>query len=59
MPMTIDRPVAPVTIDRPPCPTCATPMWLTRISPHKPDHDERTFECPVCEIEHMAVVKYR
>lgn len=59
MPMTIDRPTPPDTIDRPPCPVCATPMWLCRIAPHKPDHDERTFECPVCETEHMAVVKYR
>ena len=46
-------------IDRPACPACATPMWLARIEPYKPDHDSRTFECPLCQHEQTAIVKYR
>ena len=32
----------------PPCPECGCMMWLKRIEPVKPGHDERTFECPRC-----------
>lgn len=50
---------ASVTIARPPCPSCSSPMWLVRIEPYQPDYDNRTFECPGCQYEHMVVVKYR
>jgi len=35
-------------------------MWLARIRPtNKPDHDERTFECPVCDSVIVKVVKFK
>ena len=36
-------------------------MWLARIEPYrgKPDHDKRTFECPVCDAVSTEIVKYR
>ena len=32
----------------PPCPECGCMMWIKRIEPVRPGHDERTFECPRC-----------
>ena len=32
-------------IAHPRCARCGAPMWLTRIEPYEPDHDQRTFEC--------------
>ena len=52
------RPPVPV-LDRPLCPKCAQMMWLTRIEPEKPDHDQRTFECWECDYTETVVVKYR
>ena len=34
--------------EHPKCPTCAVPMWLTRIEPDKANHVRRTFECKAC-----------
>jgi hypothetical protein len=34
-------------------------MWLACIEPDEPDHDRRTFECPVCPNVTVKVVKYR
>jgi len=34
-------------------------MWLACIKPEKPDHDKRTFECPMCTNFTVKVVKYR
>ena len=34
---------------RPECPMCAVQMYLARIEPEKPRHDQRTFECPRCQ----------
>ena len=39
----------PEITERPTCLLCATRMWLTRIAPDHPDHQKRTFECPVCD----------
>ena len=33
-------------------------MWLACIEPDKPDHDKRTFECPMCSNFTVKVVKY-
>ncbi len=41
------------------CPNCGKRMWLARIVPCKPDHDERTFECPQCDRSETLIVKYR
>jgi len=49
----------PRIISRPCCDNCETPMWLVSIEPDKPDHDRRTFECPRCQSEQIAVVRYR
>ena len=46
-------------VERPPCPTCITPMWLARVSPHTPGYDSRTFECPTCRHEETMIVKYK
>jgi len=52
-------PKAAAPIARPNCPRCGTRMMLGRIRPAhgKPDHDERTFECPNCGNEISEVVK--
>ena len=51
----------PSVYERPACPTCTTQMYLARIELHDllPDHDARTFECPVCSRAETMVVKYR
>ena len=41
------------------CPKCGAPMWLARIAPDKPDHDERTFECAECNHSVTEVVTCR
>jgi hypothetical protein len=33
------------------CPNCS-------VEPDKPNHDRRTFECPLCDYSHTEVVKY-
>jgi len=43
----------------PPCPECGCMMWLKRIEPDKPGHDERTFECPRCLHTESLVVELR
>ena len=42
----------------PPCPECGCMMWLKRIEPNKPGHDERTFECSRCLYVESLVVKF-
>ena len=34
-------------------------MWLAQITPAKPDHDERMFECPECDHSLTETVRYR
>jgi len=34
-------------------------MWLACIEPDEPNHDKRTFECPVCPNITVKIVKYR
>jgi hypothetical protein len=46
-------------IGRPFCEFCKSQMWLACIEPDEPDHDRRTFECPVCPNVTVKVVKYR
>jgi transposase len=59
--MTLFSPVTPYSnsITRPPCPKCGFKMQLSRIEPDKPDHDNRTFECPRCQHEISMIVKYK
>lgn len=45
-------------IGRPFCEFCGAQMWLACIEPDKPDHDKRTFECPLCSNFTVKVVKY-
>jgi hypothetical protein len=45
--------------EHPKCPTCAVPMWLTRIEPDKADHDKRTFECKACGATVTEVVRWQ
>ena len=46
-------------IVHPRCRECGVPMWLSRIEPHKADHDKRTFECKACGASVTEVVKYK
>jgi len=46
-------------IGRPFCEFCKAQMWLACIEPDEPDHDKRTFKCPVCPNITVRVVKYR
>jgi hypothetical protein len=48
----------PSVFDRPACPKCSGPMDLTRIEPHKPGFDRRSFECPACQHSESSVVKF-
>jgi hypothetical protein len=41
------------------CAKCGAPMWLARIEPYEPDHDQRTFECQACSNIIIEIVKYR
>jgi DNA-directed RNA polymerase subunit RPC12/RpoP len=41
------------------CAKCGAPMWLTRIEPYEPDHDQRMFECQACSNTIIEIVKYR
>jgi hypothetical protein len=47
------------TIDRPSCVICGARMWLAKIIAEGPDHDKRTFECPVCEISEIKIAKIK
>ena len=51
----------PREIVHPQCDKCRVPMWLARIAPEPgaPDHDRRTFECPVCKAEMTEIVEYK
>ena len=57
------KPATPYSdsIQRPDCPRCRARMMLSRIGtvPGKPDHEERTFECPNCgnELSDVGEVK--
>ena len=42
----------------PPCPECGCMMWLKRIEPANPGHDERTFECPRCLYSESLIVEF-
>ena len=39
-------------LDPPECPHCGTQMRLAQITPAKPDHDKRMFECRVRSLAH-------
>lgn len=54
---TFDPAIPP--IERPRCPLCGALMWLASVEPGKPDHDQRTFECPECEHSETVDVKFR
>jgi hypothetical protein len=45
-------------VTRPPCPKCGTTMTLTRVEPHMPGYDMRTFECPTCNHSESEVVHF-
>jgi len=47
-------------LDLPSCPKCGDPMWLARIEPSdKPDYDQRTFECPLCDKSETMMIKFK
>ena len=50
--------LGPEITERPMCLACAARMWLTRIAPDRPNHQQRTFECPVCDYSESVVVKF-
>jgi DNA-directed RNA polymerase subunit RPC12/RpoP len=45
-------------IDTPKCPQCGAQMGLARVTPDKPDRDQRTFDCPKCNHS-IAEVKHK
>ena len=47
------------SIQRPSCPHCGHQMWLSRIEPAEPDHDQRTFECPNCQHVKAEVLRFK
>jgi hypothetical protein len=50
---------SPKTLLQPPCSACGAPMWLVRLTPFKPDHDQRTFKCQVCNHTESVVTKFQ
>jgi hypothetical protein len=54
-----ERTQSVILMGRPACPKCATRMMLARITPEKPDHDRRTFECPGCDHALDEIVRFR
>jgi DNA-directed RNA polymerase subunit RPC12/RpoP len=49
--MAADIGYSPRVIACPSCPKCGTRMLLVHIFPDRPEHDQRTYECPRCEHE--------
>jgi hypothetical protein len=47
------------TIDRPLCIVCGAQLWLACVEADGPNHDKRTFECPVCETHEIEFVKFK
>ena len=45
-------------VERPSCPKCGTAMWLSHITPDRPSHDRRTFECPACDHSVKVIIEY-
>jgi transposase len=45
--------------ETPECVRCGNHMVLTMIEPEKPEHDRRTFECPMCGFTMRKVVKFK
>ena len=43
---------------RPECPQCGTQMLLARVVPDAPGHEQRTFECPMCEHSESVLIKF-
>ena len=51
MPHTQTTPItAQSEVGRPICPRCGSEMWIVRIRGEGSDKEQRTFNCPVCEI---------
>jgi C4-type Zn-finger protein len=42
---------------QPPCPRCGKRMTLTRVDPHTPGYETRTFDCSRCGYSVGEVVK--
>jgi hypothetical protein len=42
---------------QPPCPRCGKRMTLTRVDPHTPGYETRTFDCSHCGYSVGEVVK--
>jgi hypothetical protein len=42
---------------QPPCPRCGELMTLTRVDPHTPGYETRTFDCSHCGYSVGEVVK--
>jgi DNA-directed RNA polymerase subunit RPC12/RpoP len=51
--------IMPVVLACPSCPACGTRMLLVSVSPDKPDHDRRIYECPRCLHEVTEVIQFR
>jgi predicted RNA-binding Zn-ribbon protein involved in translation (DUF1610 family) len=47
-----------IAIACPECPKCGTQMMLARVMPESPGHEQRTFECPMCEHSESVLVKF-
>jgi hypothetical protein len=46
-------------IERPTCPGCGAFMWLARVTCDASGYDQRSFDCPVCEIAQTAMLEIR
>ena len=57
MPATEFTPHSPKPVEHAMCPQCQRPMWLVRIERLGLGYHMRTFECPECKREEVAVVK--
>ena len=49
-------PLSPSAQIPPACPKCGQTMTLTRIDPHTPSVDQRSFECEGCGTQEQLLV---
>ena len=47
------------TFYRPACPHCKLPMGLVRLALIDKEHEERFFECELCERADSVIVKFK
>jgi ribosomal protein S27AE len=46
-------------VPRQSCPKCGELMFIARLERYDADHDQRTFQCIICDYVETTVVKFK